>query len=94
MTETNHTAAEDAGAEGLPKQDSETLSEAREYVEALIEWSQRPVEEQNLPDDAQPVEDSSDGQGTVVEEMVACGDKTCVCMTDETRLSRRPRSGC
>lgn len=28
-------------AEGLPKQDSGTLSETREYVEALIEWSQR-----------------------------------------------------
>ena len=69
-------------ANGLPKQDSETLSEAQEYIEALIEWSQRPVDEEDLPADAQPVEDSSDEQGTVVEEMVTCGDETCACMSD------------
>ena len=69
-------------AEGLPKQDSETLSETREYIEALIEWSQRQVKEGDLPEDAHPVEDSSDAQGTVVEEMVTCGDETCACMTD------------
>jgi hypothetical protein len=69
-------------ANGLPKQDSETLSETQEYIEALIEWSRRPVDEEDLPADAQPVGDSSNGQGTVVEEMVTCGDETCGCMSD------------
>lgn len=69
-------------ADGLPKQDSETLSETQEYIESLIEWSQRPVKEEDLPVDAQPIENSSDGEGTVVEEMVTCGDETCACMSD------------
>ena len=69
-------------AEGLPKQDSETLSETREYLEELIDWSQRPIEEADLPEDAQPVEDTSETHGTVVEEMVTCGDETCACMSD------------
>ncbi|UOO97570.1 hypothetical protein MUK72_20040 (plasmid) [Halococcus dombrowskii] len=69
-------------AEGLPKQDTETLLETREYLETLIEWSQRPVEGAELPEDAQPVEGASEARGTVVEEMVTCGDETCACMTD------------
>ena len=60
-------------AEELSKQDTEILSETREYIEALIEWSERPVE------------NSSDDQGTVVEEMVTCGDETCACMADEEK---------
>ncbi|WP_154019912.1 hypothetical protein [Halococcus sediminicola] len=32
-------------AEGLPKQDNETLAEAREYIEELLAWRVRPVEE-------------------------------------------------
>ena len=69
-------------AEGLPKQNCETLSETREYLDELIEWSKRPVGESELPEQAQPVEGSSEGQGTVVKEMVTCGDETCKCMTD------------
>ena len=68
-------------AEGLPKQDSETLSETQEYVEALIEWSQRPVED-DLPDSAEPVDDEDAERGTVVMEKVTCGDESCKCMTD------------
>ena len=69
-------------AEGLPKQDSETLAETREYIEELLAWRERPVDEDDLPEAAEPVDESTQGQGTVVEEMVTCGDESCACMTD------------
>ncbi|WP_049996314.1 DUF6788 family protein [Halococcus sediminicola] len=69
-------------AEGLPKQDSETLAETRKYIEELLAWRERPVEEGDLPEEAEPVDESTHGQGTVVEEMVTCGDESCACMTD------------
>ena len=70
-------------AEGLPKQDVETLLETQEYLAELIKWKQRPVEEGDLPDSAEPVDGESDERrGTVVMEKVTCGDETCKCMTD------------
>jgi hypothetical protein len=68
---------------GLPKQDTETLLDAREYIEELIEWNQRPVEDDDLPAEAEPVDDENDERrGTVVMEKVTCGDETCKCMTE------------
>jgi hypothetical protein len=69
---------------GLPKQEIGTLTDAREYIDELIEWKQRPVEEDDdLPDKAEPVDDESDEWGgTVVMETVTCGDETCKCMTE------------
>ena len=70
-------------AEGLPKQDVEALSDAREFIDELIEWKQRPVDEDDLPDSAEPVDGKSDERtGTVVMEKVTCGDESCKCMTD------------
>ena len=69
-------------AEGLPKQDMKTLAETREYIEELLAWRERPVEEDDLPEAAEPIDESAQGQGTVVEEMVTCGDESCACMTD------------
>lgn len=60
-------------AKGLPKQDSETLAETCEYIEELLAWGERPVEKDDLPEAAEPVDESGQGQGTVVEEMVTCG---------------------
>ncbi|WP_237561006.1 hypothetical protein [Halococcus sediminicola] len=37
-------------AKGLPKQDSETFAETREYIEELLAWRERPVEEDDLPE--------------------------------------------
>jgi hypothetical protein len=57
--------------------------DAQEYIEGLIEWKQRPVEDDDLPIEAEPVDDgSNEGSGTVVMEKVTCGDETCKCMTD------------
>ena len=70
-------------AEGLPKQDSETLLETQEYLDELIEWKQRPVDEDDLPDSAEPVDGENDERtGTVVMEKVTCGDESCKCMTE------------
>jgi hypothetical protein len=67
----------------LPKQDTETLSDTREYLDKLIEWKQRPIDEDDLPEAAEPVDDeSAERTGTVVMEKVTCGDETCKCMTD------------
>jgi hypothetical protein len=68
---------------GLPKQEVGALTDAREYINELIEWKQRPVEDDDLPEEAEPVDDESSGKGgTVVMEKVTCGDETCACMTE------------
>jgi hypothetical protein len=68
---------------GLPKQEVGPLTDAREYIEELIERKQRPVEDDDLPEEAEPVDDDDEGRsGTVVMEKVTCGDETCKCMTE------------
>lgn len=66
-------------ADGLPKQDIETLRDVQVFVEVLINWQQRPVEQDELPDNADQVEDNDDDKGTIVEEYVKCGDDSCHC---------------
>ena len=67
-------------AEGLPKQDTETLQEVQSYVEALIEYRDQSVDTDELPETAEPVDEpDSGGNGTVVKEMVTCGDDSCKC---------------
>jgi hypothetical protein len=68
---------------GLPKQEVGTLSDAREYINELIDWKQRPVEDDDLPEKAEPIDDDNEGrQGTVTMEKTTCGDETCKCMTE------------
>ncbi|WP_227380225.1 hypothetical protein [Haladaptatus halobius] len=67
-------------ADGLPKQSTETLEDTLVYLEQLIEWRNRPLEADDLPDSVEPVDDeeSSGGKGTLVKERVKCGaDCTC-----------------
>lgn len=67
-------------AEGIPKQETETLEDARDYIEALLEYRRRPIDESELPENAEPIEDGQDsnGKGTIVKERVKCGaDCTC-----------------
>ena len=67
-------------AEGLPKQDTETLQEVQSYVEALIEYRDQSVDTDELPETAEPVDEpDSGGNGTVVKEKVTCGDDSCKC---------------
>jgi hypothetical protein len=67
-------------ADGLPNQDLETLSATHDWIEELIELMEQPVEDDELPDKADPVEDDDGRRGTVVMEKVTCGDETCKCM--------------
>lgn len=66
-------------AEGLPKQNVNTLRDARDYVDALIKYCEQPVDADELPDTAEPVDRGDGGKGTVVKEKVKCGDETCKC---------------
>jgi hypothetical protein len=64
--------------DGLPKQDTETLEDVRDYVDDLLDHRGRPVDETDLPDDAEPVDKDDSEQGTLVKERVKCGaDCTC-----------------
>jgi hypothetical protein len=70
-------------AEGFPKQDDETLREAREYIDELLDTReqrrQEPVTEDELPKDVQVLENES--SGAVYLEYRTCGDETCSCMS-------------
>jgi hypothetical protein len=67
--------------EGLPAQSTETLVDVQEYAAEMIEWRQRPVKKEDLPEEVGPVDDEDGGRGTVVKEKVTCGDETCHCIT-------------
>ncbi|WP_114579517.1 DUF6788 family protein [Saliphagus sp. LR7] len=77
------TSLPDYVADGLPKQDDETLRDTREYIDQLLADRERrreePVTEDELPDDVDVVKEGSDG--TVYHEYRTCGDDTCQCMT-------------
>jgi len=66
-------------ADGIPKQDLDTLQDIHSYVEELIEVRTAPVEESELPDSAEVVDSDSGGRGSIVKEKVKCGDDTCSC---------------
>ncbi|MGQ3330651.1 DUF6788 family protein [Halorubrum sp. FL23] len=67
-------------AEGLPKQDTETLHEIQNYVEALIEYRNQSVDIDELPETAELVDEPDNTEkGTVVKEKVTCGDDSCKC---------------
>jgi hypothetical protein len=64
--------------DGIPKQDTATLDDLRQYVNALLTYRQQPVDSDELPDEAEVVDDDPGERGTVVKERVKCGaDCTC-----------------
>jgi hypothetical protein len=64
-------------AEGLERQDEETLRDIQEYVTELIEWQNERVDpEEVLEDEEEVVGVEEDERGTVVEKKVPCG-KDC-----------------
>ena len=66
-----------------PKQDDETLQDAREYIDELLtareQRRQEPVTEDELPEDAERLEHES--SSAVYLEYRTCGDETCSCMS-------------
>ena len=78
-------------AEGLSKQDTETLQDVQRYIEALIEYRDQAVDTDELPETAEPVnEPDSAGNGTVVKEQVTCGDDSCKCASGDSQDMRGP----
>jgi hypothetical protein len=78
-------------AEGLPKQDTETLRDVQTYLDALIEYRTQPVDENELPETADPVEEPDDPRkGTVVKEKVKCGDDSCKCVSGNSQDMHGP----
>lgn len=71
-------------ADGLPKQDRETLEDVRAFVDELIEHKQQvdeqPIQDEDLSGDAEIIEEGP--TGTIAAEYRTCGDKSCHCMTD------------
>ena len=47
-------------SKGLPTQDLETLSATHDWIEELIELMEQPVEDDDLPNEAEPVDDDDD----------------------------------
>ncbi|UWG49175.1 Uncharacterized protein HSRCO_3034 (plasmid) [Halanaeroarchaeum sp. HSR-CO] len=70
-------------AEGLPKQDDATLQDVREYITALLEYRDRKIGDDDLPDDSEIVDQESSGKGTIVKQGRKCGDETCHCADGE-----------
>lgn len=57
-------------------------SRTRVSIHGLLAWYRRPVEDDDLPGEAESVDDTEEGRGTVVIEKATCGDETCACMTE------------
>jgi len=66
-------------AEGVPKQDIETLESLHKWVDEILEYRHQEIREDELPDEAELVRE--DDKGTIVEEKVKCGDESCACMS-------------
>ena len=70
-------------AEGLSKQDDGTLRDAHEYIDELLaareQRRKKPVTKDELPADAQILDNES--SGAVYLEYRTCGDETCSCMS-------------
>ena len=65
-------------ADGLPKQDTETLEDIRYYVGNLLEHRHHPVGKTELPDNGEAVDEDDGKKGTLVKERVKCG-ANCTC---------------
>lgn len=78
-------------ATGLPAQDDEVLEATSEWLEALVAYREakreeerrKEIEEAELPPDAEPVEEDTEGEGTLVKEKVTCGKDSCKCADGE-----------
>lgn len=65
-------------ADGLSKQDLETLRDVQQFVEELIDEADREVARSELPDGAEVTDTDTDARGTIVKERVKCGTQ-CTC---------------
>ncbi|PHQ46693.1 hypothetical protein DJ68_06005 [Halorubrum sp. C3] len=78
-------------AEGLPKQDTETLQEVQNYIEALIEYRDQSVDTDELPEASEPVDEPDNTEnGTVFKEKVTCSDDSCKCASGDRQDMHGP----
>jgi hypothetical protein len=78
-------------AEGIPKQDTETLRDVQAYATALIDSREQPVQTDDLPETADPIDDPDESEkGTVVTEKVKCGDDSCKCTSENPQDMHGP----
>lgn len=70
-------------ADGLPKQDDESLQDTRDYIDELLaareHRRQQPATAEELPNEAEVVETNQ--SDTVYLEYRTCGDESCACMS-------------
>lgn len=78
-------------AEGIPKQDTETLRDIHDYIENLIEYREQPISDDDLPETAEPINHpDSSSKGTIVKEKVKCGDDSCKCASGDEKSMHGP----
>lgn len=68
-------------ANGLAKQDAETLRDIQSYIKELLEYLDREISTDELPESSELVSDLDESRGTLVRERVRCGDQSCRCMS-------------
>ncbi|MFC6906785.1 hypothetical protein [Halalkalicoccus tibetensis] len=83
MAPTAPSSLPDYLADGLPKQDNETLREVEEYVDKLLAAREQrrgePVTEDELPEEARVLENES--SGAVYLKYHTCDNESCSCMS-------------
>jgi len=70
--------------DGVLTQDLAMLEQLRDWIDEMIAYRLEPVEADELPDSAEPVDGGDtdeSGKGTLVTETVTCGDESCHCMS-------------
>ena len=65
-------------SKGLPKQNDETLREVQNWIDELLEYRGRPLDEDEVVDTDEQIEDvKQSSKGTVVVKKVPCGKDSC-----------------
>lgn len=67
-------------ADRVPKQDDATLRDLQAWIDALLEYRDRPLDEDELIDADESLEDvEATAKGTIVVKKVPCGKDNCRC---------------
>ena len=65
-------------SKGIPKQNDETLREIQSWIDELLEYRNRPLEEDEVVDSGEQIEDvEQSSKGSVVVKKVPCGKDKC-----------------
>jgi len=71
-------------AEGVPKQDDETLRDLREWIDDLLDYRQDIAADEIEVDDGEEIQNVQESSGgTVVIKRVSCGKDNCKCQRGE-----------